>query len=398
VGDKIVLSQSTDYQILDRFFTHSADYTDREREEQLSHLLITQTHMAPKFVENSWDYALNSARSAIDRVGNQFTEVIIAGCGDSYYAGLGLELAFHNWTNLQTRAGPSLKVGRYLLPSLLNLDHKALVIGISASGEVARTIEVVDLAKQVGATTLAFTADPESSLAELADASLSLPIPEIPHGPGLLTYLGSVLLGYSLCATLASDFNRNVISSVIDKVPMELESWIPVESRKGIDHAENEIDRGAMVFLGAGPDHSSAMFSAAKVVESCGVSAWGQDTEEWAHIEYFSEPADMFTWILSSGGRSRGREIEIEAAAKGIGRRLVVSRWEGWSGLGQKDRESVSPLFLWVGPTAFAAKLAEILGEVPFRGFEGGRSVVEGGGISRIRSSQRVESVNELTR
>ena len=139
------------------------------------------------------------------------------------------------------------------------------------------------------------------------------------------------------------------------------------------------------------------MFSAAKVVEACGVSAWGQDTEEWAHIEYFSEPADMFTWILSSGGRSQGREIEIEAAAKAIGRRLVVSRWEGWSGLRQIVREAISPLFLWVGPSAFAAKLAEALEEKSFRGFEGGRNVVEGGGISRIRSSQRVESVNQLT-
>jgi glucosamine--fructose-6-phosphate aminotransferase (isomerizing) len=366
-------------------------------EEQLSHSLIDQTHMTPKFIENSWQQALNNARSVMDRIEDQFTEILFAGCGDSFYAGLGLELAFHSWTNLHTRAGPSLKVGRYLVPRLLKLDHKALVIGISASGEVARTLEVVDLANQVGATTLAFTADPQSSLAKLADASLSLETPELPHGPGLLTYLGSLLLGFALCAALASEGERKMISDAISRVSAELESWISTEFPKGLVLGERAVGRGAMVFLGAGPVQSSAMFSAAKVVESCGVSAWGQDTEEWAHIEYFSEPADMLTWVLSAGGRSLGREIEIEAAAQAIGRQLVVSRWEGWSGLKGAVRQAIAPFFLWVGPTAFAAKLANVLGEKPFRGFGGGRSKVEGGGISRIRSGQRVKSVRELS-
>ncbi len=135
------------------------------------------------------------------------------------------------------------------------------------------------------------------------------------------------------------------------------------------------------------------MFSAAKIVESAGVNAWGQDVEEWAHIEYFSEPTTMPTWLLSAEGRSIGREREIETAARAIGRQLLVSRWSGWQGLDPRTREAISPLLLWAGPVAYAAELARILGEEPFRGFGGGRSHAEGGGASKIRSSERASSV-----
>jgi glucosamine--fructose-6-phosphate aminotransferase (isomerizing) len=270
------------------------------------------------------------------------------------------------------------------------------VVGISASGEVARTLEAIDLAKNVGAYTLGITHDPESSLARNVDGFLTLPTPKLPHGPGLLSYLGSLLMGYALCMAMAPGRDRNLISEAIENLPSELESWISREQSKGFDLAEKIGARENIVFLGAGPDHSSAMFSAAKVVEACGVSSWGQDLEEWAHIEYFSEPASMPTWLLSANGRSYGREIEIEAAAHGIGRQFAISRWGGWKGLDRLLREAISPLVLWVGPVAYAAKLAEILSEESFRGFGGGRNRVEGGGVSRIRSSERIQSLNGL--
>lgn len=362
----------------------------------MSHSLIVQTKLASQFIEESWQKARTDAEQVMQAFDADFTEIHIAGCGDSFCAGYGLELAFNTWTERVTHAGTSLKVGRYRTPELRKTNRKALVIGISVSGEVARTIEVIDLANQAGAVTLCFTSDPNSTLAAKADAALTLSTPDLPHGPGLLGYLGSLLMGYAVCLAMASAQNRNLISKSIEMVPDELELWISKEQAKGITSAERVAARDNVVIVGAGPDHGSAMFSAAKIVEACGVSSWGQDLEEWAHIEYFSEPSSMPTWLLSATGRSYGRELEIENAAKSIGRQIVVSRWGGWPGLNKITREAISPLLLWVGPTAYAAKLAEILGEEPFRGFGGGRSEVEGGGVSRIRSSARVESLNEL--
>jgi hypothetical protein len=59
-------------------------------------------------------------------------------------------------------------------------------------------------------------------------------------------------------------------------------------------------------------------------------------------------------------------------------------------------REALSPLALWVGPAAFASRCATQLGEEAFRGFGGGRSVEEGGGASRIRSSQRMRGPEDF--
>jgi hypothetical protein len=76
------------------------------------------------------------------------------------------------------------------------------------------------------------------------------------------------------------------------------------------------------------------------------------------------------------------------AAAEAVGRRVQVSRWPG-KVQSVPLREAVAPLALWAGPAAFADRLAQRLGQSPFRGFGGGRDRHEGGGASRIRSSAR---------
>jgi glucosamine 6-phosphate synthetase-like amidotransferase/phosphosugar isomerase protein len=106
----------------------------------LSHSLIVQTKLASQFIEDSWQKARTDAEQVMQAFDADFTEIHIAGCGDSFYAGYGLELAFNSWAGKVTRAGPSLKVGRYRTPELRKANRKALVIGISVSGEVARTI------------------------------------------------------------------------------------------------------------------------------------------------------------------------------------------------------------------------------------------------------------------
>ncbi|MEZ4707109.1 MAG: hypothetical protein R3A44_07890 [Caldilineaceae bacterium] len=42
-----------------------------------------------------------------------------------------------------------------------------------------------------------------------------------------------------------------------------------------------------------GPNYPTALFSAAKVLEAAGRHAMGQETEEWAHLQYFvnTDPA-----------------------------------------------------------------------------------------------------------
>jgi glucosamine--fructose-6-phosphate aminotransferase (isomerizing) len=351
--------------------------------------LTVQSRLAADFLETEWKPIQKQAREIISGLAPEIEEVILCGCGDSHHAARNLEMALTIWTGRRARSAPAMEGSRYLIPTLHPAAGKTLVIGISASGEVARTLEAIELGAAVGAHTLALTGSDDSSLAHKAQMTLSLSVPATPPGPGLLSYLASLLMGFAVVDAIASAPRREELECVMEDLPQALRNWRRGQIEVG-EEAAKSYSEGAVVFLGSGPVYGSALFSAAKVIETTGVQAWGQDVEEWAHLEYFCEPSSMPTWLLSSRGRSSRRETEIEAAARAIGRQFYVSAWKGGKDWSPHAREALAPLGLWVGPVAFASRVALLLNEQPFRGFGGGRSRIEGGGASRIRSSERV--------
>jgi glucosamine--fructose-6-phosphate aminotransferase (isomerizing) len=351
--------------------------------------LELQAAMAPRFIAQAWPSASDQALAACPELPETVRSIVICGCGDSYHAAVSLELALAASSGLPVRAASSLAAGRYLLPRHAHDPQSVMLIAVSASGEVARTLEAAELARQCGAHTLAITTQAESALAHAAGGRLVLALPELPEGPGLLSYLASLLLGYALAETWSPEKERGRLAGAITELPGRLDSWLTGEAGVGRALAEELDPARPIVFLGSGPAFGSAMFCAAKTIEAVGAAAWAQDVEEWAHVEYFSNPADQTLWLLSSGGRSADRESEVLAAAQAIGRRVQISRWQAPESKDSLLREAVAPLALWAGPAALAERLAERLGELPFRGFAGGRDRREGGGPSRIRSSPR---------
>ncbi|MGD8814417.1 MAG: SIS domain-containing protein [Anaerolineales bacterium] len=358
--------------------------------------LLIQSEHAIEFIITTWPEVRDQARQTLKSMYGDIDNIILCGCGDSHHAALGLEMAFAIWTRRSVRAASAMMASRYLVPRLNLNPSRTLLIGISASGEVARTLEAVELGVSAGVQTLALTGVADSALAQAALRRLWCPIPTIPIGPGLLSFLSSLLMGYAVIDVLTSDQDGEELEGCMKALPARLESWTQDQTKMGRTFAEEIEVSGQVVFLGCGPAFGMAQFAAAKLVEAAGVPAWGQDGEEWTHIEYFAEPSGTPTWLLSAGGRSSTRESEIIAAAQAIGRGIKVSRWEGDPQWSPRAREALSPLALWSGPVAFASRVAARLGEVPFRGFRGGRSAEEGGGPSRIRSSARFRDLNEL--
>ena len=66
-----------------------------------------------------------------------------------------------------------------------------------------------------------------------------------------------------------------------------IEATIPAIEERTRELAEAVADQTNFVFVGDGPNYATALFSAAKVIEAAGRHAMGQDTEEWAHLQYF---------------------------------------------------------------------------------------------------------------
>jgi glucosamine--fructose-6-phosphate aminotransferase (isomerizing) len=268
----------------------------------------------------------------------------ITGCGDSYFAGLGTKLAISTWSGLRVSVGSSLPAGRYDLP--LEADHSPenlLVLGVSRSGMVSRTIEAVRIANQIGANTAAVTATPDSKLAQEADGVIDGSVVDYPGAPNLRSYHVSLLALYALglhfgvirgCITQAqADHQREEIIKAADV----MEATIAVNKPKVAALAEALKDEAVFHFLGHGPNTSSAMFSAAKIVECVGRYAVSQDTEEWAHYEYFNTvKPNMPTFLISPGYRTHQLTAEFTAQMKRIGRTSIA--------VTPQDDQAVAPL------------------------------------------------------
>jgi fructoselysine-6-P-deglycase FrlB-like protein len=75
------------------------------------------------------------------------SRVYLVGCGDSWYCGLATRLAFESWAGVSTEASQALEFSRY---GVQYAPPDALVVAISNSGRVARTVEAVVRARARG--------------------------------------------------------------------------------------------------------------------------------------------------------------------------------------------------------------------------------------------------------
>src|SRR5919201_5233065 len=95
----------------------------------------------------------------------QPSRVYLVGCGDSHYAGLATRFAFERWAGIPTEALESLEFSRYAIESA---PADALVIAVSNSGRVVRTVECARVANERGIAPPGLTHHPASSLGQKA--------------------------------------------------------------------------------------------------------------------------------------------------------------------------------------------------------------------------------------
>ncbi|MBL8156874.1 MAG: SIS domain-containing protein [Anaerolineae bacterium] len=358
-----------------------------------------------------------SARAAFNfEVCTSAKRVYLVGCGDSYHAAYGAELAFHQLAGIAAQAFSSMTFSRYQAGYLPKTGPKTnLMIAVSVSGVVTRTIEALALARQAGAVGVALTGAAASPLAQAGETVFQTTVPPLPDElrgmvvPGVRSYLASQVALYS-AAIRIGEVRGHLTTAAADKLRAELRGLAEVmeETITLCEPVCREIaaewaDMGEIVFVGTGPLYGAAMFSAAKFLEASGDSALAQETEEWAHIQYFGDPAPIPTVLLSAGGFDADRTAEVAEAARLIGRRLVAVVPKHEAVIRAKAvkvlpvagavRECFAPLVYSIPAEILAAERAQAVGATYFRGFGGGRSDAGSEGASRIRDSHRIDSL-----
>ena len=332
--------------------------------------------------------------------------LFVIGCGDSHHAALATEWAFEELAGLPCEPMTALQFARY---AARFVPSGSAVIGVSVSGGVSRTAEGLKLADQVGAHTIALTANPAGLVGQAARQTILVAAPPFPEPPGLVTpgvrsytanqialCLMAIHLGEQrgrLSSESANDL-RNELSALAEAA----ERTLSASNAVALSLAEDWREAAEFVFTGSGPNFAAALFSAAKVLEASGDPAIGQDTEEWAHLQYFAKTEQTPTFIITAGGRDLSRATEVAVAAKTLGRRVVAVTPTTTPGLpnvaartlpfASGVREMFTPIISAIPCELFAAHRSDVIGEPFFRSFGGGRSIEGGGGISRIRTSE----------
>jgi glutamine---fructose-6-phosphate transaminase (isomerizing) len=359
----------------------------------------------PAFIRDNLDVLDDLVRSSLPRDAcRRWTRVLLTGCGDSYYAGLASELAFETWTGLPVDVQPSLQGGRYAVPSM---TPPAVVFSVSHSGRVSRTIETVVLAKAQGLDTVAVSGNPDGPITREARWILAHRLQTGGQTPGVRSYtqaqlflmLAAIYIGE--CREILDQTRAVALKEALRGTADVLEASLDETNRLARTLAEEWREVAQFLIIGGGPSYANALFSAAKLVEACGVNAIGQDLEEWAHIQFFLKAPHLPTLLIAPPGRCFDRVLELVGVIQGLSGRSTVIGPRDETALkdqaahyfelyGRVD-EALSPLLTSMPAELLACHLAYVGNERFFRADGRGMGV----GRGRITDSRIVRNVAE---
>lgn len=247
----------------------------------------------------------------------------LVGCGDSYYAGQAVRHICEEWTGLRVEPAESLEFSRYMVP---RLQAPGLVVAVSVSGQVGRTLECLELAGARGLGTAGITGTPGSRIFSVGDLAVDMGIRVREPGPVPQTvyYLANqvslLLLALHLgrARGVLTDAevraHRNDILQVLAQVRATAES----NRERVMDWVVRRNAPRPLVIVGGGPNWATALFATAKLIEAALTVSVPQELEEWAHEQYFVTGPDLPTVLIGARGAAEDRVAATARAIRSI--------------------------------------------------------------------------------
>jgi glucosamine 6-phosphate synthetase-like amidotransferase/phosphosugar isomerase protein len=295
--------------------------------------------------------------------------IVITGCGDSYYAGLSMRVTLEELSGLPVAVMPSMEAATF--PSRL-LEDDALMLAVSVSGKVERTIEAVSRHRERGGTAIAVTAFPDNQLSSVANSVVTTGLRGTPGPvPGTANYLGSLLaliaIGLEMEARKASK------RSIADSEILSALGKIDQAFRDSMAQAPSLVRplRPPFFALGSGPDLGAASFGVAKFLEAAATVGVAQDLEEWAHEQYFATGEGTTVFICSTSPATDERALRVARSVARVGGLPVTIGIENDAPRAvnirlPKTSTMLAPLVAWVPLTVMALAYAREHERSPF--------------------------------
>jgi glucosamine--fructose-6-phosphate aminotransferase (isomerizing) len=263
----------------------------------------------------------------VNGLGKPLPEVILSGCGDPYFAGMAARLAMERDGGVRCQSIEALELTRYAIRYVPVLPRPPLLVAVSHSGSVGRTIEAAATAAVFGWRTVALTGRADGRLAQVA-RPVVMDVPTLGFSPGTSTYVAMVVALLTLAGELARAGGR---ADGAARIASGLEA-APDLARETIRASAEPAERAAVLlaaspsttFLGSGPSRASAEFGAAKLFEGPQRYGVAQQLEEWAHEQYFISGPTTPVVVVAPAGASRDRAGELIDEMAFIGAPIIL--------------------------------------------------------------------------
>lgn len=284
--------------------------------------------------------------------------VFLVGCGDSLAAMVGMRGLLEEFLGVPCEPMQALDFAYY---HSRQCGPGSLVIVLSSSGETTRTLEAVLSAAARGATTLALTNSPGSSL--MREAQYSLLVHATRRGwPTQASTAAMAMLGQ-----IAVEFGRHRgrdrdskgYETEIQQLPQQIKEVIETNEPEMAAIARLEAARSIYLYTGGGPAYACAMFGAAKMKECSPAHAIAIPLEEYHH--YNSQKGADPILVFAPEGPSVPRALDTARAGKRTGGRVYAIVTEGDS---RFDEDANSILRLPAVPELLAPIVYAVPGQL----------------------------------
>lgn len=250
-----------------------------------------------------------------------FEHLTVAGCGDSWFVGMGVRHALELLTGRPVIAAQALDFAQY--------DHAGtrpggVVIGLSAGGNTPAVMAALHAARGKGALTVGLSSTSGAPILTEFDAGLRIHATRRGWPTQSSTAAMALLVGLGL--RLGADSpHASKIAAALGAAPAAADATFASCDAAMAAAAARVADAATVFFAGTGPHYATACFAAAKVRELAPVHAAAFPLEELHHYRLPKRGDALFVVAPDPANRERALDTVLVGAAEGARVHVLLS-------------------------------------------------------------------------
>jgi glucosamine--fructose-6-phosphate aminotransferase (isomerizing) len=242
-----------------------------------------------------------------------FDHIAIAGCGDSWFVGMGVRHALETLTGRPCLAVQALDFAGY---DHVGTGPGGLVIGLSAGGNTPAVMAALRMARARGAMTVGLSNTAGSAILAEFDGGLQVHATRRGWPTQSSTAAMALLVKLGLALAPASPQHAQ-IAAALAGAPALADATLAQCDVAAAQAAHAVADATTVFFAGAGPHYATACFGAAKLRELSPVHSAAFPLEELHHYRLPKAGDALFVVAPDAASRERALDTALVGAAEG---------------------------------------------------------------------------------